>query len=153
MSFDEQARRFAGFFVAWQNFVAVTELTKPPARRISMGSFKDPTFADRIDAAAKAKQALLERFRTPINDPERLARQAERMRLANERAAVKRAREAEKAAKKAQEAELAAQAAREAAEAAARELEEKKAQEEALLAQQKAARDARYAARKKRNKR
>lgn len=118
-----------------------------------MGSFKDPTFADRIDAAAKAKQALLERFKTqPLNDPERLARQAERMRIANERAAVKRARDAEKAAQKAREAELAAQAAREAAEAAARERAEKQAQEAELLAQQKAARDARYAARKKRKK-
>ena len=117
-----------------------------------MGSFKDPTFADRIEAAAKAKQALVQRFRTqpPSDDPERLARQAERMRIANEQAVAKRAREAEKAAKKAREAELAAQAAREAAEAAARAIAEKLEQEAQMLAQQKAARDARYAARKKR---
>ena len=116
-----------------------------------MGSFKDPTFADRIEAAAKAKQALLERFRTqPADDPDRLARQAERMRIANERATAKRARDAEKAAKKVREAELAAQAAKDAAEAAARAIAEKQEQEAQILAQQKAARDARYAARKKR---
>ena len=79
-----------------------------------MGSFKDPTFSDRIEAAAKAKQALLERFRTQPSqdDPDRLARQAERMRIANEQAVAKRKREAEKAAKKAAEAEAAALAAK-----------------------------------------
>jgi hypothetical protein len=38
-------------------------------------------FADRLDAAAKAKQALLEKARAkdPTNDPEFAARQAERV--------------------------------------------------------------------------
>ena len=119
-----------------------------------MGSFKDPTFADRVEAAAKAKQALIQRFRTQPaqDDPDRLAKQAERMRIANEQAVAKRKRDAEKAAKKAAEAEAAAQAAKEAAEAATREMAAKEAAEAELLAQQKAARDARYAARKKRKK-
>ena len=119
-----------------------------------MPGFKDPTFADRIEAAAKAKQALLERFKTQPaqDDPERQARIAERQRIANEQAAVKRKRDAEKSARKAAEAEAAAQAARDAAAAIAQELEAKKNAEAELLAQQKATRDARYAARKKRNK-
>ncbi len=120
-----------------------------------MAGFKDPTFNDRAAAAAKAKQAALEKFKArPKPDEATLAAR----RAAEE---AKAAREAERRAQRAAEKEAAEQAklaAIAAKEAAAREAEEAKAREESekmarqieLLAQQKAARDARYAARKSR---
>lgn len=122
-----------------------------------MRGFKEKGFEDRLEAAAKAKQAQLERARakSPQNDPEFAKRQAERKKLAEER----EARIAQRAAEKAEEARLAAE--RKAAEAAAKAEAERLAEEErlrlrreeadrlvALAAEQKAARDARYAARK-----
>ena len=117
------------------------------------------TFADRLNTAAKAKQALLERARAndPTKDPAFAARKAER-------AAAAAAREARIAEQKAQrEAALAREAEEKAAAEAARieaerlEAERIKAEERAeadrlvaLAAEQKAARDARYAARKAR---
>ena len=96
---------------------------------------KEKTFNDRLADQAKARAAQLERARakSPQNDPEFAARQAERKRIADEREARLAARAAEKVEQTRLEAE------RRAAEA------DKLVQ---LLAEQKAARDARYAARK-----
>jgi Family of unknown function (DUF6481) len=118
------------------------------------------TFSDRLETAAKAKQALLEKARQkdPTNDPEFAARQAARV----EAAKVRDARETEKREAKAAEqarvkAEREAEAARKAAEAEA-EAERIRAgkrpvSKPALSAtEQKAIRDARYAARKARKK-
>ncbi len=103
---------------------------------------------DRLEAAAKAKQAMLEKFRTrpAADDPAVIARQEARQAISDARAARVAEREAAHAAQAAQvaerEAAIAAQAAREAAEATEREA--------ALEVERKAARDARYAARKAR---
>jgi hypothetical protein len=122
-----------------------------------MISNKNDGFNDRLATAAKAKEAMLERFRARPgpNDPALQEQQAERMAIAEARdarnAARKVARDAEIArlkAEKAAEAEkqkaLAAEQAAE-AEAAARRAAE-------LPALQKAARDARYAARQARRR-
>ncbi|TVV74050.1 DUF6481 family protein [Sphingomonas solaris] len=120
-----------------------------------MAGFKDPSFNDRAAAAAKAKQAALEKFKAkPVLDEatlaaRRVAEEAKAAREAERRAARTAAKEA------AEQEKLAAIAAKE---AAAREAEEAKAREESdniarqieLLAEQKAARDAKYAARKAR---
>ncbi len=116
-------------------------------------STKD-TFADRLDAAAKAKQALLERARAkdPTNDPEFMARQ-------EARAAAARAREEREVerrnAKLAERERAIAERESKKAEAIAAEAEAaKRALRKQIedLASQKATRDARYAARKARKK-
>lgn len=126
-----------------------------------MRGFREKGFNDRLEAAAKAKQAQLERARakSPLNDPDFTRRQAERKRLAEEREARVAARAAEKAAAAQREAErrAAEEAARLEAERLADEARAKARREEAdrlvaLAAEQKAARDARYAARKQRRK-
>ena len=110
-------------------------------------AFKD-TFSDRRDAAAKAKQALLEKFRAraPEDDPELQARKEARRAVVEAReqrqAERKRAKEEEAARLAAEKAAAEAEAARLAA--------EEIASAKDLLAKQKAARDARYAARKQR---
>ncbi len=126
-----------------------------------MRGFKEKGFNDRLQDQAKAKQALLERARakSPQNDPEFAARQAERKKIAEERDA----RIAQRAAEKAEQQRLDAE--RKIAEAAAKAEADKLAEEErlrlrreeadrlvALAAEQKAARDARYAARKNRKR-
>ena len=121
----------------------------------TMGVFKDNMFNERQNASAKAKQALLEKFKAKPapDDPAVLARAAERRAISDAReirAAERRTiREAESARQAAEQAarELEAQAraaeeARQAIEQAARDLQRK--------AEQQAARDARYAARKAR---
>lgn len=124
-----------------------------------MRGFKEKGFTDRLDEAAKAKQAQLERARakSPLNDPEFAKRQAERKRQAEERETRVAARAAEKAieAKRDSERRAADEAARIEAAKLAEEARLKARREEAdrlvaLAAEQKAARDARYAARKKR---
>jgi len=119
-------------------------------RAIFMSGFKEPGFADRQKAAAKARANILEKFRArpSADDPAVRAREAERAQLATNRAKAREAREAEKAEQKRREAEAAA------AEAAriAREKEEEAARQAAIEAEQKAKRDARYAARKDRGK-
>jgi hypothetical protein len=126
-----------------------------------MRGFKEKGFNDKLETAAKAKQAQLERARakSPLNDPDFARRQAERKRQAEEREARLAARTTEKAAKAQRDAEQ--RAAREAARLEAEKLAEEarlKARREeadrlvALAAEQKAARDARYAARKQRRK-
>ncbi len=122
-------------------------------------------FADRLDVAAKAKQALLEKARAkdPTNDPEFAARQAERIaasqareaRESERRAAKQAEREREKTEKAAAKTAAAeALAAQQAAEAAAAEAERIEREVRAPLneALAKLARDARYAARKSRKK-
>jgi hypothetical protein len=113
-----------------------------------MSGFKEPSFADRQQAARDARKSILEKFRAKPgpDDPAVMQRQAEREAQAALRNQAKIARDAEKAEKKIREAEAAA----EAAAAVVREKEELAAKEIALEAERKAARDARYAARKKR---
>jgi hypothetical protein len=114
------------------------------------------TFADRLETAAKAKQALLEKARQkdPSNDPEFAARQAARV----EAARLREERETEKRnARLAEQAEREAEAARKAAEAQAeadRIRSGKRPVSKPALSEseQKALRDARYAARKARKK-
>ena len=118
------------------------------------------TFADRLETAAKAKQALLEKARQkdPSNDPEFAARQAARIEAAKLREERETERRNAKAAEQAKvKAEREAEAARKAAEAEA-EAErirsgKRPVSKPALSAEeQKTLRDARYAARKARKK-
>lgn len=117
-----------------------------------MRDVRGNSLSDRLENKAQAKQALLDRLaKMPKpDDPEVLARKAERAAIAEKKRADRVAREAAKAQAEKERLEL------EATERAAQlELEAKLAREEAdrqveLLAAQKAARDARYAARKKR---
>ncbi len=117
-----------------------TPSTKPAHARTN--------FDDRINAAAAAKQALLERFRArpSPDDPAEIERQAALKAIADARDA--RAAE-RRAAKEAELQRLAAEAAaRKAAELLA--AQEAKRQAALLEAERKAARDAKYAARKAR---
>lgn len=123
------------------------------------------TFADRLENAAKAKQALLDRARAkdPTNDPEFIARQEARAAAARAReereierrnAEIER-RNAKRAEQEAQRVKAAAD--REAEKAAQAVLETQRAksalrEQIEMLAAQKATRDARYAARKARKK-
>ena len=123
------------------------------------------TFADRLETAAKAKHALLDRARAkdPTTDPEFVARQEARAaaaRAREEREIERRNAEIER--RNAQRAEreaarVKAAAEREAEKAAQAALEAQRAKSSLreqieLLAVQKATRDARYAARKARKK-
>ena len=121
----------------------------------------DPSLADRLGAAGKARQAQLEKARAkaPANDPGFAERQAARRAVRIAREARVSERKAAKLADKIREAE--AQAAEEAARAIAliaeqerrdAEAAEQAAREIAIAAERKAARDARYAARKARRK-
>ena len=116
---------------------------------------KGSTFEDRRTAAADAKKALLERFksRPPADDPQVLARAAERRAIQEARdirVAERNRLKAEEEARRLQEDEArkAAEAAA-AAEAEARAAEQARRDEE-IRAERKAARDAKYAARKAR---
>lgn len=117
-----------------------------------MRSFKEQGFNERLQLAAKARQAALEKFksRPGENDPEIIKLREQQKAIAEARAA----REAEKAEQRRKEAEE--RAAREAAEKVERERLARRAaieaviRGEALAAEQKAKRDARYAARKAR---
>ena len=122
-----------------------------------MRASKYTDFNKRRDAAATAKQALLERFksRPGPDDPEVAQRVAERTQIAEARAA----REAEKkAAREVEARRLAAEEAARLAEQKAREAEaalqaaKLAAEKRALEAAQKAERDRRYAARKARQR-
>lgn len=127
---------------------------------------KTQSVADRLAAAATAKQAMLAKFQAkpPADDPAVLERQAgqlavvqardaraaERRRLKDEEAALKAADAAARVAQQEVEAlEQAAYLARKANDASAAQ-SEYKARALALAAEQKAARDARYARRKAR---
>jgi hypothetical protein len=121
---------------------------------VQMKGYKDQNVNDRLEKAAKARQALLEQFRKrpSEDDPAVIARRAERAAIAEAR----EAREAERRIQKEKEAaERAVREAAEAAERAARENREaieRVIREEAEKADRKAQRDARYAARKARKK-
>jgi hypothetical protein len=117
-----------------------------------MAGYNPNNFNDRAAAAAKAKQALIERFKA-MPGPDDPAVQA----AAAERKAIAEARDKRNAERKAtriaEEARLKAEAQAAAIEKARAEAEAKAeaaARQRALLAEQKAARDARYAARKAR---
>ena len=115
-----------------------------------MALAKGKDFNDRRDDAAKARQAMLERFkaRPAPDDPGIVAKLAERRAVAEAREQRRAEREA---IRKAEEERIAAEKlAAEIAELERAELEAaRKAEEEAeLLASQKAARDLRYANRK-----
>ena len=122
-----------------------------------MPAFKHADYNDRATSAAKAKQALIEKFRSRPgpDDPTVQAKTAERLAVAEAReqreAARRVAKEAEAARLAAEELERQAEAARKALE----KTEEEKARKADLLvleAERKAARDARYAARKARKR-
>ena len=103
---------------------------------------KQPEYLDRQANASKAREALLEKFRSKTESEEDFAkRQAALMEIR----VAREAREAERkaAAAAAHEAELLRQAAMKA---------EEQERARVLEAEQKAARDARYASRKKRKK-
>jgi hypothetical protein len=119
---------------------------------VESGHQGDKGFRERLNAAAEAKKALLEKFRAQAgpDDPAVVERQAAReaVSVAREVRVVERT-----AARAADAAQRDADAVREAAEQASRDAEHKAARDAtaaALKAEQKAARDARYAARKKR---
>jgi len=118
-----------------------------------MNGFRPPDFAERQEAAAKAKQAALEKFRAKAADPALAERLTARTVSAAERRASKNVRDIEKAEQKAHDAERAQQAERDAAIAAERAKTESAQRELTLQAEKKSARDARYAARKARSKR
>jgi hypothetical protein len=118
-----------------------------------MVGFKNPDFVERQEAATKAKQAALEKFRAKAADPALAERLKARTASAVDRRAVKNVRDIEKAETKARDAERTEQAKRDAAKEAERAKVERADREVALQAEQKAARDARYAARKSRSKR
>lgn len=117
-----------------------------------MKGFKEKTFGDRLSAAASARQAALERFRSRPgpDDPEVIKRKEERLAIA----AARDVRDAERRARK--EAEAAARAEQEAKERVEREAREKREaiekviREAAEAAERKKQRDERYAARKAR---
>jgi hypothetical protein len=126
--------------------------------RVENGHHEDKGFRDRLNAAAEAKKALLEKFRAKAgpDDPAVAERQAARQAVSEARdvrdVARKAAREEDAVRRAAETEQRAADAAREAAAQAARDVEAKAetaARDAALKAEQKAARDARYAARKK----
>lgn len=117
-----------------------------------MRDVKGNSLNDRLENKMQARQALLDRLsKMPKpDDPEVLARKAERAAAAERRRIAKEEREAARA--KAERERLEREAAEKIAEAeeAARLAREEADRQVALLAEQKAARDARYAARKKR---
>jgi len=119
-----------------------------------MTGFREPSLNERQSAAAKAKEAALEKFRARPRpgEPAFAKWQADRASDAKERAAAKTARAVEKAENKAREAELLEHAAQAAARKAASDLAEQAARETTRQAEQKAARDKRYAARKARKR-
>jgi Family of unknown function (DUF6481) len=118
----------------------------------SMSGFKGQDLNERLERAAKARQAILEKFksRPAADDPDVIKRREERLAIAEAR----KIRDAEKAVRKAKEAEE--RAARDAIEKVEREARERRAAVEKVIrdaaeaAERKADRDRRYAARKAR---
>jgi hypothetical protein len=110
----------------------------------TMKPSKLPSYAERQQAAAEAKQALLAKFKPkptvvdPAFEERRLQRQLELEELREKRAAERLAKREESARKEAERKAL--------------EAEISEAMELELRAKQKLARDARYAARKQRRK-
>lgn len=102
------------------------------------------TFTDRLEAQAKAKQALLDKAKqaNPTNDPEFAARQQARL----EAARIREEREAER--RRARDAERERIRAERAAIAAAKAAEEARKKEEARLAAEQARKEAEERARR-----
>ncbi len=123
--------------------------------KVAVGNHKGDDFNERKNAAASAKKAAAEKFRTKVgtDDPAFAERQAALQAISDARdvrvAERKAAREAEAARLVAEEAARVAEQAARDAEQVVRD-EEQKARNVALEAERKAARDARYAARKAR---
>ena len=117
-----------------------------------MREYKDQNRLERLERAAKARQEILDKFRSrpSADDPAVVARTAERKAIAQAR----EAREKERDERKRKEAEERAQ--REAIEKAEREARERREAVEKVIrdaaeaAERKAERDRRYAARKAR---
>jgi hypothetical protein len=127
----------------------------------TMSAKNDDDFNERLSTAAKAKQALLEKFRArpKADDPAAAERNAARLAVSLARdariAERKAAREAEVARLQAEAVRLQAEVVRQAAEDVARKATaeaEQAAQKVTLEAERKAARDARYAGRKARQR-
>ena len=115
--------------------------------------YKDDELAGRLNKAASARLAILEKFRAKpgADDPGEIQRRAARREIAEARDL----RTAQKASRAAEDArKIAESSAREAAERAQRIAQEQQdaAKGELHRAKQKAERDARYAARKQRKK-
>jgi hypothetical protein len=127
-----------------------------PSTKTSAPSPKhNNTVADRLAAAAAAKQAMLERFksRPSADDPAYIEQQAQLKAISDAREARAVERRAERQAEA--ERQAAAAAAKKAEQAATEAERQRQAREaafraEALAREQKAKRDARYAARKAR---
>lgn len=126
-----------------------------------MNAFRNTAFNERLNTAADAKKAALEKFRGKPgpDDPAVIERQAARQALsaAREARAAERqvAREAEALREAAEHSARQAEAARQASEQAVLDAKlrgEQTARDEALEAQRKIDRDARYAARKARQR-
>ena len=119
-----------------------------------MKAVKEQNLNERLERAAKARQAILEKFkaRPAADDPEVVRRREERQAIAEARTV----REAERKLLKAKEAEE--RAAREAIEKVEREARDRRAAVEKVIRDaaeaeaRKAERDKRYAARKARQK-
>jgi hypothetical protein len=117
-----------------------------------MNAFKKDHFSERLTSAAKAKTAMLERFRArpgpddPVVIERRAAQEAVEAAREIRVAERKAAREAEAIKQAAEQAAQAAEAQAKAVEQAARKAEDV-AREAALAVERKAARDAKYAAR------
>ena len=126
-----------------------------------MKEFREPSLADRLGAAARARQAQLEKARAkaPANDPQFAEKQAARLAAseardvrAAERKVQKRADEERQAQAKAAEEIARGKAQKEADEARQVEAAQASEREAAAIVARKAERDARYAARKARKK-
>ena len=102
-----------------------------------MGNFRIPDFVERQNAATKARQAALERFRANAADPTVAERQTARTASAADRTAAKKVRDVEKAEQKAVDAEIAKQAAHDAAVQAERILIENATREFAVASRTK----------------
>ena len=116
--------------------------------------YKDDELAGRLNKAASARLAILEKFRAKpgADDPSEIQRRAARQEIAEARDLRTATQKASRAAEDARK--IAESSAREAAERAQRIAQEQQdaAKGELHRAKQKAERDARYAARKQRNK-
>ena len=120
-----------------------------------MTSYQSPDLRQRLNSAAVAKKAMLEKHRAAAQDPELAKRHAARtamnearlVRVA-ERKAANKAREAERNEQAARAAEFASQAAQEAEKIEAVRVAEQAERDALIEVEKKAARDARYAARK-----
>lgn len=113
---------------------------------------KDKNLQERLQKAAAAKQAILERMRARpgADDPEVIARRAAQQAAATAKGLAAEARKAAKAKAEAERVEAEARTMAETAAQREREAADKVETDRLKAIEQKAARDARYAARKAR---